>query len=208
MTFSGGSYTGATTVTEGALNLSFNKRAISVAAGSAGDFYNRASRVILNGGNLAVTGRAAASAVTRNFTVGGNGLFNRCARGGNTAALVAGMKVTGANIPAETYVVSIKDGSRLMLNKTASNDPAAVVSLTFGMVNDTTWQTINAVELQQSAAINVNNNGGAGTTLLAKSVTVTIPMVATPSSATAPCGCHRRRQMSAWLTPRSRPTGH
>jgi autotransporter-associated beta strand protein len=70
LTFSGGTYTGVTTVTAGTLNLNFNKRATGAASGAFGELYNRASRLVLNGGNFAVTGRSAAAGLTRNFTVG------------------------------------------------------------------------------------------------------------------------------------------
>lgn len=166
MTFSGGTYTGATTVADGTLNLSFNKRATAVASGAVRDYYDRTSRLVLNGGNIAVTGRAEAPAVTRSFTVGGSAVNSGCARGGNTSGLVAGMTVSGTYIPAGTYVAMIKDGARLILSKAATNATAASVSLTFGAVSDETWQTIDDVELQQRAAITVNTNAGPGTTLL------------------------------------------
>ncbi len=171
LTFSGGSYTGATSVTAGTLNVSFNKRAASVTWGAVCDFYRRKTRLVLNGGNVAVTGRASSASVAKTFTVGGpyNAL---CARGGNTAGLVAGMPVSGLHIPTNTFIAYIKDSARLMLSKAATNTTtAAAVSLTFGSVNDVTWQTIDNVELQQSAKITVSTNAGPGTTLSVGAVT-------------------------------------
>ena len=169
LTFSGGSYTGATTVTAGTLNLSFNKRATGVARDIVSDFYDRTSRLVLNGGNLAVTGRATVPAVTKSFTVGVSA--SPCARGGNTAGLVAGMPVSGLHIPTNSYIAYIKDTARFMLSQAATNGTGASVSLTFGGVTNTTWQTIDNVELQQSATITVNATNGPGTALCVGAIT-------------------------------------
>lgn len=170
LTYSGGTYTGATTVAAGTLNLSFNKRATGVARDVVSDFYDRTSRLVLNGGNLAVTGRAAVPAVTKSFTVGKEA--SPCARGGNTSGLVAGMPVSGLHIPTNnSYIAYVKDSARFMLNQAATNGTAASVSLTFGGVTNATWQTIDNIELQQNATITVNATNGPGTTLCAGTIT-------------------------------------
>ena len=169
LTFAGGSYTGATTVTTGTLNLNFNRRAAWVARDVVSEFYDRTSRLVLNGGNFVVTGRAVATNVTKSFTVGVSA--SPCARGGNTTGLVAGMPVSGLHIPTNTYIAYVKDSSRLVLSQAATNGTAATVSLTFGGVTNTTWQTIDNVELQQSAIITVNANGGPGTALSVGAIT-------------------------------------
>ena len=174
LTFSGGSYTGATTVAAGTLSLNFNKRATWVARDAVSDFYERTSRLVLNGGNLAVTGRAAATSVTTNFTVGFtsfSSVVSPCARAGKTIGLVAGMPVSGLHIPTNTYIAYVKDSSRLVLSKAATNATAAAVSLTFGGVTNTTWQTIDSVELQQNATVTVNATNGPGTTLTVGAIT-------------------------------------
>ena len=171
LTFSGGTYTGATVVTAGTLNLSFNKRAASAAWGSVCDYINRKSRLVLNGGNLTVTGRGAASSVSKTFTVGGASYYSLCARSGNTSGLVAGMPVSGSYIPTNTYIACIKDSTHLLLSAAATNSTAGAVSLTFGAVNDTTWQTLRDVELLQDATVTVDGNGGPGTTLALCGVT-------------------------------------
>jgi len=170
LTFSGGSYTGATTVTAGTLNLNFNRRAAWVARDAVSEFYDRTSRLILNGGNLTVTGRAAVPAVTRNFQVG-DSVKNYCARSGSTNNLVAGMSVSGLHIPTNTFVTYVKDSSKVALSKAATNATASTVSLTFDGVTNTTWQMIDTVELQQSATITVNANGGPGTVLTVGTIT-------------------------------------
>ena len=176
LTFSGGSYTGATTVAAGTLNLNFNRRNAWVARDAVSEFYDRTSRLVLNGGNLVVTGRAPAPSVTKTFTVGDqnagqHGWYDRCARLGSTAGLVAGMPVSGLYIPAGTYITYIKDAARLALSQATVNAFTSIVSLTFGAVTNTTWQTINNVELQQNATITVNANGGPGTTLTVGAIT-------------------------------------
>ena len=170
MTFSGGTYTGATTVAAGTLSLNFNKRAIGVARKAVSDFYERTSRLILNGGNFTVTGLAAAPSVTRTFTIG-TSWYDRCARNGNTTGLVAGMPVSGPHIPADTYVVYVNDSSKLIMNKSATATTNTVESLTFGAVTNTTWQMIDNIELQQNATLTVNANGGPGTTLSVGAIT-------------------------------------
>jgi autotransporter-associated beta strand protein len=171
LTFSGGSYTGATTVTAGTLNLNFNRRSAWVARDAVSDFYDRTSRLVLNGGNLAVTGRASTPSVTRNFLVGGAAVNYFCARVGSTNNLVAGMPVSGLHIPTNTFVTYVKDSSKVSLSKAATNATAATVSLTFDGVTNTTWQTINNIELQQSSTLTVNANGGPGTTLSVGAIT-------------------------------------
>lgn len=171
LTFSGGSYTGATSVAAGTLNLNFNRRAAWAARDAVGEFYDRASRLVLNGGNFVVTGRAAVPAVTRNFLIGGAAVNNRCARSGSTNSLVAGMPVSGLHIPTNTYVAYIKDSAKLTLSQAATNGAAATVPLTFGGVTNTTWQTIDTIELQQSSTLTVNANGGPGTTLSVGAIT-------------------------------------
>ena len=175
MAFSGGSYTGATTVTAGTLNLNFNRRAGWVARDAVSDFADQKAHLVLNGGHFTVTGRAPAPSVTRTFTHHNDGAYKRCLYNGNTAGLVAGMAVTGAYIPTNTYVTYINSASRLLMNNSATNGGAAptTASLTFGGVTNTTWQTIDNVELQQSATITVNANGGPGTTLSVGSLTGT-----------------------------------
>ncbi len=172
LTFSGGSYTGATTVAADTLNLSFNKRASWVARDAVSEFYDRTSRLVLNGGNFVVTGRAAAPSVSKTFTVGGQSTwYDLRARSGSTAGLVAGMPVSGLHIPADTYVTFINTSSMLALSKAATNATAAAVSLTFGGVTNTTWQTIDNVELLQNATITVNATNGPGTTLSVGAIT-------------------------------------
>jgi autotransporter-associated beta strand protein len=167
MAFSGGSYTGETTVTAGTLNLNFNRRAAWVARDAVSDFYDRTSRLVLNGGNFTVTGRAPAPSVTRTFTHHNDAAYKRCPQSGNTVGLVAGMAVSGAYIPTNTYVTYINSSSRLLINNSSTNGGATptAASLTFGGVTNTTWQTIDNVELQQSATLTVNANGGPGTVL-------------------------------------------
>ncbi len=171
LSFAGGSYTGATTVTAGTLNLNFNRRSAWVAREAVSDFYDRTSRLVLNGGNLAVTGRATVPSVTRNFVVGGAAVNYFCARSGSTNNLVAGMPVSGLHIPTNTFVTYVKDASKVSLSKAATNATAATVSLTFDGVTNTTWQTIDNVELQQSSTLTVNANGGPGTTLSVGAIT-------------------------------------
>jgi autotransporter-associated beta strand protein len=175
MAFSGGSYIGATTVTAGTLNLNFNRRATWIARDTVSDFYNRTSRLVLNGGNFTVTGRAPAPSVTRPFTHHNDGAYKRCPQSGTTAGLVAGMTVSGAYIPTNTYVTYINNSTRLLINNASTNVGATAItaSLTFGGVTNTTWQTIDTVELQQDAAITVNANGGPGTTLSVGTITGT-----------------------------------
>ena len=173
LTFTGGSYTGATVVTEGTLNLSFNRRASAEADGTVGDFHGRNGRLVLDGGNLAVTGRAAVPAVVKN-TIIGESIKRLCARltgGANTGDLVAGMTVSGPGIAPDTYIAHIKDSANMLLSKDVPSDALATNMLTFGAVNDATWQTIQAVELRQDAVITVNDNGGLGTTLVLRDVT-------------------------------------
>ena len=169
LTFSGGSYTGATTVAAGTLNLNFNKRATGVARDVVSDFYDRTSRLVLNGGNFTVTGRATVPPVTKSFTVGSSA--SPCARGGNTTGLVAGMPVSGLHIPTNSYIAYVKDSARVMLSQAATNGTAASISLTFGGATNTTWQTIDNVELQQSATITVNATNGPGTALCVGALT-------------------------------------
>jgi autotransporter-associated beta strand protein len=173
MTFSGGSYTGATTVTAGTLNLNFNRRAAWVARDTVSDFYDRTSRLVLNGGTITVTGRAPAPAVTRTFTHHADSPYKRCPHSGNTAGLVAGMTVSGTYIPTNTYVTYINSSSKLLMNNSATNVAATTASLTFGGVTNTTWQTIDTVDLQQDATITVNANGGPGTVLSVGAITGT-----------------------------------
>lgn len=170
MIFSGGSYAGATTVTAGTLNLNFNKRASWPARGVVSDFYDRSSRLVLNGGNFVVTGRAVAPSVTRNFTIGTSG-SERCARDANTAGLVAGMSVSGSAIPADTYVTYVNYNSMLIMSKAVAPATQQTVPLTFGAVADTTWQTIENLELQQNATVTVDSNNGPGTTLSVGAIT-------------------------------------
>lgn len=166
MSFSGGSYTGATTVTAGTLNLNVNRRAAWAARDVIGEYFDRSSRVVLNGGNLAVTGRAAAPSATRTFTLGKKGTaYDRGARNGNTSGLVAGMTVTGEYIPAGTYVTYVNDSSKLTISQAATNTSDLAMPLTFGGVTNTTWQTIDTIDLQQSATLTVNASGGPGTVL-------------------------------------------
>lgn len=170
MAFSGGTYTGATTVEAGTLNLNFNKRAIGLARQTVGEYYERSSRLILNGGDFTVTGKAPAPAATKTFTVG-QSWYDRCARGGNTTGLIAGMSVSGTHIPADTYIVYVNNSTLFLMNKSATNGTKEAVSLTFGGETNTTWQTIDNVELQQDATVTVNANGGPGTTLSVEAIT-------------------------------------
>ncbi len=166
MSFSGGSYTGATTVTAGILNLNVNRRAAWVARDAVGEYLDPAARLILNGGHLTVTGRASAPSVTRTFTLGKKGsAYDRGARSGNTSGLVAGMTVAGDYIPTNTFVTYINDSSKLTISQAATNTSDLAMPLTFGGVTNMTWQTIGAIELQQSATLTVNANGGPGTVL-------------------------------------------
>ncbi len=171
MAFSGGSYTGATTVTAGTLNLNFNRRASWVARDAVSDYYGLTSRLVLNGGNFTVTGRAPVPTVTKTFTHNSDGAYKRCPYNGNTAGLVAGMTVSGTYIPTNTFVTYINSSSKVLMNNSSTNGGTATVSLTFGGVTNTTWQTIDNVELQQDATVTVNANGGPGTTLAVGTLT-------------------------------------
>ncbi len=171
LSFAGGSYTGATTVTAGTLNLKFNRRASWAARDTVSDFYDRTSRLVLNGGNFTVTGRAPAPEVTRTFTHHDNSGYKRCPYNGNTAGLVAGMAVSGTYVPTNTYVTYINSSSKLLMSIASTNVASTTASLTFSGVTNTTWQTIDQIELQQDATITVDANGGPGTTLSAGAIT-------------------------------------
>lgn len=172
MSFSGGSYTGATTVAGGTLNLNFNRRASWAARDAVGEFFDPSSRVVLDGGNLAVTGRAAVPSVTKTFTLGQAGKgYDRGARSGNTTNLVAGMAVSGTYIPTNTFVTYINSTNILTISQAATNTSDLGMSLTFGGVTNTTWQTIDTIDLQQSATLTVSANSGPGTVLAAGAVT-------------------------------------
>ena len=172
LTFTGGNYTGDTVVAKGTLNLSFNRRAAAAACGVVSNHYNGKGRLILDGGNLAVTGRAAFPEVVKN-TIIGDGIKRGCARltGANTGDLVAGMTVSGDGIEPDTYIAHIKDSSKVLLSKEVPSGTIFTNMLTFGAVSDTTWQTIRGVELRQDAVVTVNDNGGPGTTLMLRDVT-------------------------------------
>lgn len=170
LTFSGGTFTGQTTVNAGTLNLSFNKRAAGAANGAVSNFYDRTSRLVLNGGNLTVTGRSAAAGRTRSFTVGTTS-YTLCARDNDARDLVAGMTVSGTSIPAGTYITCIRSPDKFMMNNASTDATGGGKPLTFGAVSDTTSQTIDNIELQQSATISVDPGTGPGTTLLVGDIT-------------------------------------
>ena len=174
LSFSGGSYTGATTVAGGTLNLNFNRRASWAARDAIGEFFDRRSRVVLDGGNLAVTGRAAAPSVTRTFTLGrATKDYSRGAQSGNTSGLVAGMAVSGTYIPTNTFVTYINSSSLLTISQvnTQNSSDYLAMPLTFGGVTNVTWQTIDTIDLQQSATLTVSANSGPGTVLAVGAVT-------------------------------------
>ncbi|MFO7936453.1 MAG: autotransporter-associated beta strand repeat-containing protein [Kiritimatiellia bacterium] len=172
MTFSGGSYTGATTITEGTLNLDFNRRASLVAGNTICNFYVRTSRLILNGGHFSVTGRAPAPTVTRNFVLKGASSATRaCPRSGDTSGLVAGMPVIGTHIPADSFISYITTDEAFILNQYSEATSDITVPLTFSGVTNTSWQTIDTIELQQDATVNVDASGGPGTVLSAGAIT-------------------------------------
>ncbi|MDA3923355.1 MAG: autotransporter-associated beta strand repeat-containing protein [Kiritimatiellae bacterium] len=172
MIFSGGTYSGMTTVTDGTLNLNFNKRTSQWNEQNiVSDFYNRNSKLILNGGDFTVTGLATASSVTRDFTVDSQSTYTKCVRGSSTTDLVAGMSVSGPSIPADTHITYINDASQFIMSKANTIGASATESLTFGGVTNTTWQTINNIELQQDATITVDTANGPGTVLTVGSIT-------------------------------------
>jgi autotransporter-associated beta strand protein len=174
LTYAGGSYTGATTVTSGTLSLGFSKRTAWVARDAISEFYERSSKLVLNGGNFVVTGRETVPSVTKNFTLGPatGSSTSPCARSGNTTGLVAGMTVSGTLVPADTYIAYVKDSSRLMLSKNTTNTTLATAQpLTFGGLTNVTWQTIDAIELQQSSTLTVNATNGPSTVLSVGSIT-------------------------------------
>lgn len=174
LSFSGGSYTGATTVTAGTLNLNFNRRAPWAARDAIGEFLDRSSRVVLAGGNLTVTGRSAAPTDTRTFTLGRTTKdYSRGAKDGNTSGLVAGMAVSGTYIPTNTFVTYINDSSKLTISQvnTQNSSDFLAMPLTFGGVTNVTWQTVDTIDLQQSATLTVNANNGPGTVLAVGAVT-------------------------------------
>jgi len=174
MSFSGGSYTGATTVAGGTLNLNFNRRASWAAAARQviSDFHDRTSRLVLNGGAFAVTGRATVPSVTRTFTLGKLGAgYGRGARSGNTSGLVAGMTVSGTYIPNDTFVTYVNSSGIATISKESTFTNDLAMSLTFGGVTNATWQMIDSIELLQNATLTVNANNGPGTVLSVGAIT-------------------------------------
>jgi len=83
------------------------------------------------------------------------------------------MTVSGTYIPADTYVTYINNSSRLLMNKASTNvgTTNTIVPLTFGGVTNTTWQSIDSVELQQDATITVDAANGPGTVLSVGTIT-------------------------------------
>ena len=165
MTYTGGNASGDTTVEGGTLNLSFSERGGAIASGTVSDFYDPNSNLILDGGNFTVTGRTAGSEVTRDMLLNpSNSASNSFLLQGSNTNLVAGMSISGTGIVAGTYIQHISSTNLVFLsNATTLNNTTE--SLTFGAIDDTTSQTIDEVELKQSATITVDKNGGSGTTL-------------------------------------------
>ncbi|EDY18785.1 autotransporter-associated beta strand repeat protein [Chthoniobacter flavus Ellin428] len=128
------------------------------------------SGILVSGGNaVSITGGTGLTAGS--VTAGGGATTSGSATVTvtSTAALLAGMAISGTNIPANTVVMSVLDGTHLVLNQSAT---ATTSSITFTLGNDLVFRTDSASDvltlstpITSSTTFGITKNG-AGTLVL------------------------------------------
>lgn len=159
-------WTGASTVSAGALLVDYSQIAGTATSGSTAalaNAYSPASQLVLNGGNFTLTGRANAAASSQANRSINAGSYNLTVT--STAGLVVGQAVTNANLPAGTYIRRITNATTVELNAMITGTTNLTGrTFDFAAANFTNSQTINSVALQQTGTVTVNPAGD--TTLL------------------------------------------
>ncbi|EDY20580.1 autotransporter-associated beta strand repeat protein [Chthoniobacter flavus Ellin428] len=129
-----------------------------------------ASGILVSGGNsVTITGGTGLTAGSATAAGGGTTSGNPTIAVTSTSGLLPGMAISGSNIPANTVVLAVIDGTHLLLNQNAS---ATGTGITFTLGSDLVFRTDSASDvLTLSTPItNTTNFGitkdGAGTLIL------------------------------------------
>jgi autotransporter-associated beta strand protein len=170
--FATNTWTGETRVTAGKVMADYSVIAGKPATGGADSLsnaYSVASKLVLDGGNFELKGRGSASATNiTGVTLDIN--TYRVTNLGSTANLVVGQAVSNANLPTGTYIRRIISGTQIELNAMSTNASQQTgQTLAIGAASFANAQTVNAVVLQQTAAVTtvtVTPGAGSSTTLL------------------------------------------
>jgi autotransporter-associated beta strand protein/T5SS/PEP-CTERM-associated repeat protein len=154
------SFTGATTVAAGSLAVNYNSIAGYAGGGSLSNAYSKGSKLILNGGHFAMTGRPNVTATnkTGNLSATSFDVDTGVAIG---TSLVVGQPVTHANLPAGSYIRRLPygTGSTWITLSHMATGAVTAAALQFGAANCTSVQEIDEVELQSNATVTVNAAG-------------------------------------------------
>lgn len=161
-------WSGNSTVTSGAIAVNYSQIAGEAATGGTDTLsgaYSAASRLVLNGGNFTMTGRASASETT---ATAGAITSNYGLTLPSTAGLVVGQSVSGTNVAPGTYIRQILSGTQIQLShQTVGNAVINGNTLTFGAASFANTQTINDVTLDATTStVTVNPGAGTSTTQL------------------------------------------
>ncbi len=147
------SWSGPTTVEVGRVAVDFNQIAGYAGSGALTNAYSPESKLVLNGGDFVLTGRANAGATSTTFDLKISTGYNVVGHG-----LRIGQPATHADLPTGTYVRKVTNADWFTLSHQATAATAGA-TVDFGAATFTSAQTINDVELQQTATVTVNPAG-------------------------------------------------
>ncbi|MGL5018758.1 MAG: beta strand repeat-containing protein, partial [Luteolibacter sp.] len=162
------SYTGDTTVMQGAVATDYSLIAGQAATGGADPLangYSAASTLVLAGGNYSLVGRSSAGATSATGVTltPGTTLVNV----GSTTGWVVGQAVSNANFPPGTYIRRIVSATTIELNAMSTSLSVQTnQTLNLGAATFANTQTIHGVVLQQTGTITVTPGAGSSTTQL------------------------------------------
>lgn len=162
-------YTGATVVKEGKLQVDYTVSATSTAS-SVSNFVNVGSNLDLQGGELAIKGRANGLAVSGGGTWTATlGKAVLTFSGGVPSGLVVGQSVSGTGIPAGSYILSII-GNAVTISGNVTTTSGSDLT---GVANtSTTSQTFaNTFVTAGNSTVSVDANSGSGTVLNLNAIT-------------------------------------
>jgi autotransporter-associated beta strand protein len=157
------SYTGLTTVSAGTLAINYARYSPDQNATPDSFLASGANLSIAGNATFSVIGRPNASGTTETVTL----LSNQAEfENGVTAGLTAGESITGAQIPAGTFINEIYGGGNFAISASPTGsqvtETATFGAITYNPVN----QIIGSVALTSgTGTINLNVNGGSGVSM-------------------------------------------
>lgn len=158
--------TGNFTVNAGTLNLNFGRATASQSgAGAVSDYLPSTAPLTLGGGTFQLTGRnnGTATSLTPGTWASSNAALVPVS---STANLAPGQLLTGTNIPAGAYVVSVVSSTQFVVNVALTAAPSGTITATANSF--TTSQTFAGLTVNAGASavtVTIPSSGSDGTVL-------------------------------------------